>query len=101
MPATPAPCILFLSGASLVGQNILSALAGRRAGLHLAAINSVANEPALFDFDEAFLAGNLKDYRLTTAEMFSHSVYTEPSLRRLVISPCQLPWRLILSHMSW
>lgn len=58
---TTAPCILFLSGASLVGHNVLATLAGRRGGLHLAAINSLAGEPALFDFDEAFLAGRLKD----------------------------------------
>ncbi|NML27791.1 ATP-grasp domain-containing protein [Zoogloea dura] len=60
-PAARRPCVLFLSGASLVGQNVLASLDGRRNGLHLAAINSVAAEPALFDFDEAFLCGNLRD----------------------------------------
>lgn len=53
--------LLLLSGACLVGQNILAALDGRRGGLHLSAINSVAAEPALFDFDEVFLSGNLRD----------------------------------------
>jgi len=86
MPTMPAPCILFLSGASLVGQNILSALAGRRAGLHLAAINSVANEPALFDFDEAFLAGNLKDDPDAFGQRFDQIV--EGLQPRLVI-PCR------------
>jgi hypothetical protein len=86
MPTMPAPCILFLSGASLVGQNILSTLAGRRAGLHLAAINSVANEPALFDFDEAFLAGNLKDDPDAFGQRFDQIV--EGLQPRLVI-PCR------------
>lgn len=86
MPTMPAPCILFLSGASLVGQNILSALAGRRTGLHLAAINSVANEPALFDFDEAFLAGNLKDDPDAFGQRFDQIV--ERLQPRLVI-PCR------------
>lgn len=48
--------ILFLSGASLVGQNIVQALHGRRNGLRLLATNSLANAPALADFDAVFLA---------------------------------------------
>ena len=43
--------LLLLSGASLVGQNVVAALQGRRAGVWLAALNSVAAEPSLYDFD--------------------------------------------------
>ena len=54
MPTMPAPCILFLSGASLVGQNILSALAGRssRTGIAATARRSVEDQladPTPFD----------------------------------------------------
>jgi carbamoyl-phosphate synthase large subunit len=52
--------LLFVAGASLTGVNVLSALAGRRAGLRLVATNSVAEEPALGDFDEAFLIPPLR-----------------------------------------
>ena len=48
--------ILLLSGASLVGQNIVQVLNGRRNGLCLLATNSLANAPALADFDSVFLA---------------------------------------------
>lgn len=47
--------ILFLSGGSLVGQNVLSALASRRDSLYLIATNSQADEPALYDYDEVYL----------------------------------------------
>jgi hypothetical protein len=49
------PRLLLLSGASLVGQNILAALSERRDQLVLFAANSKADEPALFDFDAAYL----------------------------------------------
>lgn len=49
------PRILLLSGASLVGQNIMAALSSRRDQLVLYAANSRADEPTLFDFDGAFL----------------------------------------------
>lgn len=47
--------ILFLSGGSLVGRNVLATLAGCRDALTLVATSSVADEPALFDFDAAYL----------------------------------------------
>lgn len=52
--------VLLLSGASLVGQNLLGALDGRRAGLRLLATNSLADEPALFDFDAVWLTPGLR-----------------------------------------
>lgn len=84
--ASPRPCVLFLSGASLVGQNVLASLAGRRSGLHLAAINSVAAEPALFDFDEAFLCGNLRDDPQAFAQRF-HEVMD--ALQPCLVIPCR------------
>lgn len=46
--------ILFLSGGSLVGQNVLSALSGRRDSLYLIAMNSQVDEPALYDYDAVY-----------------------------------------------
>ncbi len=45
--------LLFLSGGSLVGQNILSSLSMRREGLNLMVMNSKADEPAIFEYDTA------------------------------------------------
>jgi carbamoylphosphate synthase large subunit len=47
--------ILFLSGGSLVGRNVLATLVGRRDALALIATSSVADEPTLFEFDAAYL----------------------------------------------
>ena len=47
--------LLFLSGGCRVGQNVLATLVRRRAGLRLVATSSVPDEPALFDFDAAYL----------------------------------------------
>lgn len=49
------PRILLLSGGSLVGQNVVSCLDGRRDALHVGATNSVADEPSVFDFDTVYL----------------------------------------------
>lgn len=48
--------ILFLSGGTLVGRNVLATLAGRRGGLTLIATSSIPDEPALFEFDACYLA---------------------------------------------
>ena len=47
--------LLVLSAATHVGQNVLATLAPRRAGHALIATSSVANEPALFDYDAVHL----------------------------------------------
>lgn len=86
LTTSPHPCVLFLSGASLVGQNVLASLAGRRRGLHLAAINSVAAEPALFDFDEAFLCGNLRDDPQAFAQRFADIM---EALQPCLVIPCR------------
>lgn len=49
------PCILLLSGASLVGQNVLACLGGHRHDLELVAANSAPDDPCLFDFDAVYL----------------------------------------------
>lgn len=49
------PRILLLSGGSLVGQNVIACLDGRRDALHVGATNSVADEPTVFDFDAVYL----------------------------------------------
>ncbi len=46
--------LLVLSVGTRVGQNVLTALSGRRDGLLLVATSSVTNEPALFDFDVVY-----------------------------------------------
>ena len=46
--------LLVLSVGTRVGQNVLTSLNGRRDGLVLTATSSVANEPALFDFDVVY-----------------------------------------------
>jgi biotin carboxylase len=46
--------LLVLSVGTRVGQNVLATLDGRRDGLVLMATSSVANEPALFDFDVVY-----------------------------------------------
>ena len=43
--------VLVVSGGTQVGQNVRTALAGRGDGVALIGTSSVANEPALFDFD--------------------------------------------------
>ena len=48
--------LLVLSVGTQVGQNVLATLAGRRADLELIATSTVANEPAVFDYDVVYLA---------------------------------------------
>lgn len=51
--------LLMLSGGSLVGRNILDSLIKRRSFFELIALNSVANEPSLFEYDKVFLSPSL------------------------------------------
>lgn len=51
--------LLFLSGGSLVGRNILDSLSNRRSFVELIAMNSLAQEPSLFEFDKVFLSPSL------------------------------------------
>lgn len=88
--------LLLLSGASLVGQNVLAALAGRRHSLHLTAINSVATEPTLADFDEVYLSGNLVEAPEAFRERFEEVL--EAARPDLVI-PCRDDDVLFLAEM--
>ena len=49
-------CLLFTSGGSMVGQNVLQTLAGRRDGVRFVATSSVADEPALYQFDAVYIS---------------------------------------------
>jgi len=51
----PLQRLLVLSAGTRVGQNVLTTLSPRRAGLFVAATSSVSNEPSLFDFDAVYL----------------------------------------------
>jgi carbamoylphosphate synthase large subunit len=53
--------LLLLSGGGLTGSNIMACLAKRRAGLRLVATTDRPGEPALFNFDVAYLAPRLVD----------------------------------------
>lgn len=92
-----------MSGGSLVGQNILAALESRRADLDLHALNSVADEPALFDFDTVWLAPALRDEPITFAQRFEQvNATVAPDL----IIPCRdddIAWlaRWADAHPDW
>ncbi len=53
--ATSRPTLLLLSGSSLVGQNVIQALAAERARFHLVATSSAADAATLQDFDEVHM----------------------------------------------
>lgn len=53
--------LLLLSGGGHTGSNVMAALATRRSGLRLVATSDRPDEPALFNFDAAYLAPRLAD----------------------------------------
>src|SRR5450756_228578 len=53
--------LLLLSGGGHTGSSVMAALATRRAGLRLVATSDRPDEPALFNFDAAYLAPRLAD----------------------------------------
>ena len=55
--------LLLVSGANLVGQNVLAALATRRTQVWIAATGTEARDLALFDFDAVYLAPPTADSR--------------------------------------
>lgn len=67
------PRILLTSGGSLVGQNLVQALAGRRENLVLMATNSEVGEPALAEMDRVFpvppTSGNEEELALIMADL--------------------------------
>jgi carbamoylphosphate synthase large subunit len=78
--------IIFLSGGSLVGRNLLDVLLGRRQDLELIAINSIANEPSLFEYDRVFISPSLVEESDQFCTFFLEKVKKEkPDL----IIPCR------------
>jgi biotin carboxylase len=53
--------LLLLSGGGHTGSNVMATLATRRTGLRLVATSDRPDEPALFDFDAAYIAPRLAD----------------------------------------
>jgi carbamoyl-phosphate synthase large subunit len=51
--------LLFLSGGSLVGRNLLDVLSGRRDDLELITFNSIPNAPSLFEYDKVLISPSL------------------------------------------
>lgn len=78
--------LLLLSGGSLVGRNILDSLSQRRCFFELIAMNSVAKEPSLFEFDKVFLSPSLVEKPEEFLGLFSQVVLQEkPDL----VIPCR------------
>lgn len=78
--------ILLISGGSAVAMNVMAALDTRRALVHLAATNSVADAPGLFEFDEVFLVPDtLADEELFDSHMEDIFDRTKPDL----VIPCR------------
>lgn len=78
--------LLILSGGSLVGQNILSALTMRRESCQLYTMNSKDDEPAIFDYDTVFFAPSLVESRRNFEKRFDEVLaIVNPDL----IIPCR------------
>jgi hypothetical protein len=90
------PRLLLLSGASLVGQNVLSTLARRRQGLRLAALNSEAQDPTLYDFDDAYLA---PEARRDPAGFRARFLDVYDKTRPRLVIPCRDDDTLFLARM--
>jgi hypothetical protein len=87
--------ILFMSGGSLVGQNILSCLETRRQNLRLIATNSVAEEPTLFAYDAVYLTPPTAGGSAAFIERFKNIVTKE---KPEFIIPCRDEDVLILAR---
>jgi len=78
--------ILLLSGASLVGQNVLACLAEQRDSIWLATTASTASESVLFDFDAVYLTPEVARQPDAYAERFREVLSDlEPDL----LIPCR------------
>jgi carbamoylphosphate synthase large subunit len=78
--------ILLLSGGSYVGQNILTALENRRKDLYIFTLNSIAEEPSLYDFDEVILVPSLVEEKVSFLNKFESILETHPPD---LIIPCR------------
>ncbi|NWG73400.1 MAG: hypothetical protein HXY24_02120 [Rubrivivax sp.] len=78
--------ILLLSGASLVGQNVLACLAPWRDRFVVAATSSVADDPFLFEFDRVYHVPQVRREPLAHATRFDGVIgHFEPDL----VVPCR------------
>jgi hypothetical protein len=78
--------LLLLSGGGHTGGNVMASLAGRRPALRLVATSDSAEEPALFDFDAAYLAPRLA----TAAGAFERRVLEIVERERVdLVVPCR------------
>jgi len=78
--------LLVLSVGTRVGQNVLTVLAGRRHVLSLIATSSVANEPALFDYDAVHLVPATK----AEPEAFERALLDIVARERIdLVIPCR------------
>ena len=78
--------ILLLSGGSLVGRNLLDVFEMRREDFFLIALNSVLEEPSLFEFDAVYLSPELGSQEPEFFEFFSKLVSEiQPDL----VIPCR------------
>lgn len=78
--------LMMLSGGSLVGQNILSALDDRRDQFHLSALNSKDDEPAIFEYDSAYIAPPIASDSAAFNQRF-HQVLNE--VEPDILIPCR------------
>jgi len=72
--------IAITSVGSLVGQNILDALQGRRAGIEVVGINSAADAAGIFRCDRAYLAPPAADAEQFRARLASILLEERPHL---------------------
>ncbi len=86
-PAEVTPLrILLMSGASLVGQNVLACMTPWREQLVVATTNSVADDPFVFEFDRVYLVPEVRAQPLAHAARFADVVeHFEPDL----VVPCR------------
>ncbi len=86
-----------MSGACLTGQNVLTALEGRRETFRLVALNSEPEEPALYDFDHVLLVPELRKDPARFTEIFDRAV---EELNPDLIIPCRDDDMLFLAEQS-
>ncbi|TDH34308.1 hypothetical protein E2A64_16690 [Pseudohoeflea suaedae] len=86
MAGSEKATLLLLSGGSLVGQNVVQAIADRRDDVHLIATNSTARAPSLLDFDEVHLLPTTRDHENAVLDRIIDIVR---STRIDLIVPCR------------
>jgi carbamoylphosphate synthase large subunit len=83
---TSGTTLLLMSGGSLVGQNVVQALASRREYWRLIATNSVADEPSLADFDEVHLVPPTSQNPMALEQILERLILAH---RPALVIPCR------------